>query len=133
VPSHIRSTLWTKFAFICAQAGTTAAIRLPIGEIRTAPVSRELFRRLAAEVCEVARAEGIHLPADRPDRHLAFADALEFGGYSSPHHDLIHGRAMELEALLGEVARRAARAGVATPMNQALYPKDGSGAPTGAS
>jgi len=117
----IRSTLWAKFAFICAQAGTTAAIRLPIGEIRTAPASRELFRRIAAEVCEVARAEGIGLPGDLPDRHLAFADGLEAGSYSSLHHDLTHGHAMELEALLGEVVRRSTRAGLAAPMSEALY------------
>jgi 2-dehydropantoate 2-reductase len=117
----IRAALWTKFAFICALAGTTAAIRLPIGEIRAAPASRELFRRIAAEVCQVARAEGIGLPADLPDRHLAFADGLEFGGYSSLHHDLTHGDAMELEALLGEVVRRGTRAAVPTPMSEALY------------
>jgi 2-dehydropantoate 2-reductase len=117
----IHAVLWEKFAFICAQAGTTAAVRLPIGEIRTAPASRELFRRVAAEVCQVARAEGIALPADLPDRHLAFADGLEPGGYSSLHHDLTHGYPMELEALLGEAIRRGAQAGVATPISQALY------------
>jgi 2-dehydropantoate 2-reductase len=117
----IRATLWTKFAFICALAGTTAAIRLPIGEIRAAPASRELFRRIAAEVCEVARAEGVGLPADLPDRHLAFADGLDAASYSSLHHDLTHGHAMELEALLGEVVRRGSLAAAATPMSEALY------------
>lgn len=117
----IRATLWTKFAFICAQAGTTAAIRLPIGEIRTARASRELFRRLSAEVCDVARAEGVNLPADLPDRHLAFADTLDAGSYSSLHHDLTHGHPMELDALLGEVVRRGAHSGAATPMSEALY------------
>jgi 2-dehydropantoate 2-reductase len=117
----IRSTLWTKFAFICALAGTTAAIRLPIGEIRKAPASRELFRRVVAEVCDIARAEAIHLPADLPDRHLTFTDGLDPDGYSSLHHDLTHGHAMELDALLGEVVRRGARAQVATPMSEALY------------
>jgi 2-dehydropantoate 2-reductase len=117
----IRATLWTKFAFICAQAGTTAAIRLPIGEIRTAPASRELFRRVAAEVCEVARAERTDLPVDLPDRHLGLADRLEPGSYSSLHHDLTRGNRMELQALLGEVVRRGAAAGVATPMSDALY------------
>jgi len=119
--ADIHAVLWAKFAFICAQAGTTATVRLPIGEIRTAPASRELFRRVAAEVCHVAQAEGVALPADLPDRHLAFADELEAGGYSSLHHDLTHGHPMELEALLGEAIRRGARAGVATPMSQALY------------
>jgi 2-dehydropantoate 2-reductase len=117
----IHAVLWAKFAFICAQAGTTAAIRLPIGEIRTAPASRDLFRRVAAEVCQVARAEGVALPTDLPDRHLAFADGLEPGGYSSLYHDLTHGHPMELDTLLGEAIRRGARAGVATPMSQALY------------
>jgi 2-dehydropantoate 2-reductase len=117
----IRAALWTKFAFICALAGTTAAVRLPIGEIRTAPASRELFRKVAAEVCDVARAEGISLPADLPDRHLAFADTVEAGSYSSLYHDLDRSGATELEALLGEVTRRGNRAGVSVPMSEALY------------
>lgn len=117
----IRSTLWAKFALICAMAGTTAAIRLPLGEIRTAPASRELFHRVAAEVCELARAEDVRLPADLPDRHQAFADGLEPGSHSSLYYDLTHGNPMELDALLGEVVRRGARAGVPTPMSEALY------------
>jgi 2-dehydropantoate 2-reductase len=69
----------------------------------------------------VARAEGISLPAGLPERHLALADTLEPGGYSSLYDDLTHERAMELEALLGEVIRRANRARVAVPMSRALY------------
>jgi 2-dehydropantoate 2-reductase len=118
---NIRLTLWMKFAFICALAGTTSAVRLPIGEIREAPASRELFRRLAAEVCDVARIEGVQLPDELPDRYLAFADGLAADSYSSLHHDLTHGNPMELDALLGEVVRRGAAAGVPTPMSDALY------------
>jgi 2-dehydropantoate 2-reductase len=117
----IRSVLWSKFAFICAQAGVTAAVRLPIGEIRSRPASRQLFRDLAAEVCAVAAAEGIELPADLPDKTLGFADNVEPDGYSSLHHDLVHGRRMELDALLGEVVRRAERLGVDVPNSRALY------------
>jgi len=119
--ANIRATLWTKFAFICALAGTTAAIRLPIGEIRTAPASRELFRRVVGEVQDIARAEGIGLPNDLVDRHLTFTDSLEPGGYSSLHHDVTNGNPTELDALLGEVVRRGARAGVPTPASAALY------------
>lgn len=117
----IKGTLWNKFAFICAQAGTTAAIRLPIGEVRTSPAARELFRRIVAEVSAVANAEGVALPADLPEQHVVFADGLGAGVSSSLHHDLTTGRPMELEALLGEVVRRGARAGVVTPMSEALY------------
>ena len=35
ISESIKTVLWAKFAFICAQAGMTAAVRLPIGEIRT--------------------------------------------------------------------------------------------------
>ena len=56
-----------------------------------------------------------------PERHLAFADSLEAGSYSSLYHDLDRGGAAELEALLGEVTRRAARTGASVPMSEALY------------
>jgi 2-dehydropantoate 2-reductase len=117
----IESVLWSKFAFICAQAGATAAVRLPIGEIRSQPASRQLFHDLAAEVCAVAAAEGIDLPKDLPEQTLGFADALEPGGFSSLHHDLVHGRRMELDALLGEVVRRGDRLGVDVPSSRAIY------------
>jgi 2-dehydropantoate 2-reductase len=119
--SDIRAVLWSKFAFICAQAGVTAAVRLPIGEIRSQPAGRALFRDLAAEVCAVAAAEGVELPADLPDRTLGFADALEPGGSSSLYHDLVHGRRMELDTLLGEVIRRGERGGVDVPTSRAVY------------
>lgn len=111
----IRVALWTKFAFICALAGPTAAVRLPIGEIRAGPASRELSRKVAAEVCEVASAEGISLPAGLPDRHRAFAGTVEAGSYSSLYHDLGHSGATELESLLGEVTRRVPASASASP------------------
>jgi ketopantoate reductase len=54
--------LWAKLAFICAQAGMTAAVRLPIGEIRSADAAWAAFRRLVAEVCAVAEADGNPVP-----------------------------------------------------------------------
>jgi len=117
----IRAVLWSKFAFICAQSGVTAAVRLPIGEIRAQPAGRELFRGLAAEVCAVAAAEGVRLPPDLPDRTLGFADDLAPDSYSSLHHDLVNGRRMELDALHGEVVRRGGRLGVDVPFSRAVY------------
>jgi 2-dehydropantoate 2-reductase len=119
--ADIRTTLWTKFAFICALAGTTAAIRLPIGEIRAAPASRKLLRRVVGEVHQIARVEGVDLPDGLLDRQLALIDSLEPGGYSSLHHDVTQGKPTELDSLLGEVVRRGARVGVPTPTCEALY------------
>jgi 2-dehydropantoate 2-reductase len=41
----IKTVLRAELAFICAQAGMTAAVRLPIGEIRTAAAAWAAFSR----------------------------------------------------------------------------------------
>ncbi len=117
----IRAALWAKFAFICAQAGLTAVTRLPIGTIREVPESMALFRRVVEEVTAVAAAEGVRLPDDLPDRHIGTANSLEADGRSSLYDDMVAGRRMELDALLGEVVRRAERAGVPVPAAQTLH------------
>jgi 2-dehydropantoate 2-reductase len=96
---NIRGAIWYKFTFILALAGMTAAVRLPIGEIRTTSESCRMFRRILEEACALAAAEGVDLPPDTVDRHLPFGEGLEAGGYSSLYHDLVHGK--QLEALHG--------------------------------
>lgn len=119
--SDIRVALWTKYAFICAVAGLTAATRQPIGVIRETPETWALFRAVLAEAVAVGQAEGVALPDELVDRQLAIAMNLEPGLYSSLYNDLVAGRRLELEALLGELVRRAERAGVAAPVSAALY------------
>jgi len=116
----IKTVLWAKLAFICAQAGMTAAVRLPIGEIRTAAAAWTAFSRLLTEVCAVAEAEGHPVPQAARERALALAQALP-GSFSSLHDDLVAGRRMELEALHGFVVRRAAQHHLAVPMSEAVY------------
>jgi 2-dehydropantoate 2-reductase len=116
----IKTVLWAKLAFICAQAGMTAAVRLPIGEIRTAAAAWAAYSRLVTEVCAVAEAEGHPVPPAARERALALAQALP-GSFSSLHDDLMAGRRMELDALHGFVVRRAARHHLAVPMSEAVY------------
>src|SRR5580692_3364589 len=80
--ASIKTVLWAKLAFICAQAGRTAAARLPIGEIRTVPAAWAAFSRLVAEVCAVAEADGNPVPQAAQERALALAKAAEPGGFS---------------------------------------------------
>ena len=119
--ASIKTVLWAKLAFICAQAGMTAAVRLPIGEIRTAAAAWAAFSRLVAEVCAVAEADGTPVPQAAQERALALAQAAEPGSFSSLHDDLVAGRRMELEALHGFVVRRAAQHGLAVPTSEAVY------------
>lgn len=117
----IRAELWSKYAFILAQAGMTAAVRLPIGEIRSSKAAWAMFAAIVDEAWQVGKAEGVNLPDDLVARHLAFAQALIPEGYSSLYHDLTAGRRMELHALHGELLRRAEKHNLATPACQAIF------------
>jgi 2-dehydropantoate 2-reductase len=121
ISDDIRADLWDKFAFICAQAGMTSAVRLPIGDIRSIAESMQAFSAIVAEVCKLAHARGVELRPDTVDRHTAFAQQLEPGGYSSLHHDLTHGNRMELEALHGTIVRLAHAHGLQVPVSEVVY------------
>jgi len=118
---NICSVLWSKLAFICAQAGLTAVTRLPIGEIRSVPETWGLLECLVAEVCRLAEVEGVNLPPDTVGRHLAFARQLDPNSFSSLFHDMRTGKRMKLDALHGAVVRKAERHGLSVPMNHAIY------------
>jgi 2-dehydropantoate 2-reductase len=111
----VLSLMWRKLAFICAQAGLTAATRLPLGEIRSTPEAWELYGRILDEVLAVARADGVSLRDQTGEQLRTFAQELDAGVYSSLHDDLVNGRRMELDALHGAVLRRARRHGVLVP------------------
>jgi 2-dehydropantoate 2-reductase len=117
----ITTVLWAKLAFICAQAGMTAAVRLPIGEIRSVDAAWAGFQRLVQEVCAVAAADGHPVPPTAQEGIVAAGQTVEPGSFSSLHDDLVAGRRMELEALHGFVVRRASEHGVPVPMSEAVY------------
>ena len=117
----IQVVLWEKAAFICAQAGMTAAVRLPLEAIRETEESWTMYRRILEEVCQVGRALGIELPQGTVDRWMSFAADLDGGAYSSLHFDMTNGKRMELEALHGAVVRHGQRNDVDTSMTEAVY------------
>ena len=121
VPDDIRVVLWSKYAFICAQAGLTATTRLAIGEIRENPAAWRLFRSIVEEVVAVGRAEGVPLPESLVEDHMRVSAALDANGRSSLHHDLVTGHRMELETLHGTLVRLGERHGVPTPASSAVY------------
>ncbi len=117
----IRVVLWDKFAILCALAGLTAVTRLPIDQLLAVPETRKLFREMVREVSIVARAEGVELADDIVDQKTAFAEALGPDSFSSLHHDLVTGHRLELDALHGELTRRAARHGIHVPVSEMIY------------
>ena len=121
ISTDIQAALWHKYAFICAQAGTTAPIRLPLGEIRANPASWSLFRRLVEEAYAVARSCGVAIAPGAADERMAFAEQLEPEAFSSLHDDLVAGRPMELDALHGALVRLADEHGVDVPATATVH------------
>jgi 2-dehydropantoate 2-reductase len=121
VTDDIRRVLWNKYAFLCALAGLTAVTRIPIDELMRVPETRELFRQMVREAVLVARADGIDLGDELVDQQAEFAASLEPGSFSSLHHDLVSGRRLELDALHGELVRRASGHNLSVPVTAIVY------------
>ena len=117
----IQTDLWKKAAFICAQAGMTAATRLPLGEIRSDHESWNMYERIIDEVCRVGRATDVDLPEGTVSEWMAFAQELDADSYSSLYYDMTHGKPMELEALHGTIVQRGRQNDITIPMNEAIY------------
>ncbi len=120
VSDRIEQAIWEKFVFLVGTSGTTSLARSAVGPIRSHPRSRAFLHDTMEEVVQVARAQGVPLPAGYADDRLAFVDQLNAGMTSSMYHDLEHGNRLEVDWLSGDVVERGTRLGVATPCNRAI-------------
>jgi 2-dehydropantoate 2-reductase len=116
-----RVPLWEKLIFLAPFAGLSAAARLPLGPLWAHGAFRRAFDSAMAEVEAVARAEGIPVAQDVREQKMAYLDKSPATSRSSMMMDLVAGRPIEIEALLGSVVRRGRATGVATPIFDALY------------
>ena len=116
----IERAIWEKFVFLVGLSGTTSLARTPIGPIRSNPRSRAFLRDMLDEVVQVARAQGVSLPADYADDRLAFVDQVSAGMTSSMCNDLERGNRLEVAWLSGDVVDRGIELGVPTPCNRAV-------------
>jgi 2-dehydropantoate 2-reductase len=117
----IRRVMWEKYLLICGQAGMTTLARAPSSGLRAHEPTWAMYRALVEEVSAVGRAEGVALGPDAVANVMKAAESLAGTSYSSMHHDLVHGKPLELEALHGHLVRLGRRHGVPTPMAFAVY------------
>lgn len=117
----IRRVMWEKYLFISAQAGMTALTRSPTGVLRESAETWRMYRMIVEELAAVAAAAGVRLGPDGVESIMKAAEALAPDTYSSLHHDLVHGKRLELEALHGHAVRLGEKLGVPTPMLFAVY------------
>jgi 2-dehydropantoate 2-reductase len=120
ISDDIRRTLWEKFAFLVGMAAVTASIRLPIGPIRSHPLTRQFYLDAMREAAAVGRAHGVRLPADFAEERMAFVDTLPATMTASLHHDLERGNPLEVQWLSGSIVDLGAAVGVPTPIHRAV-------------
>lgn len=120
ISDDVRRSIWEKYVALVAMSGATTGTRKTIGPIRSHPITRQFLFELAREVVAVGRAHGVALPEDYAEQRMAFFDSWPPEMTTSMHHDLQHGRPLELRWLSGGVVDLGAAVGVPTPMNRAV-------------
>jgi len=117
----IRKTLWEKFVFLTALAGTTALTRLPVRFIRDVPETRLLWQRQVEELLALAKMDDADLGPEMMGKCITFLESLSPANYSSMYQDLVQGKRLELEALHGYAVQLGERRQVPVPTLFAVY------------
>jgi 2-dehydropantoate 2-reductase len=114
-----RGAQWTKLIFNAATNPIGALTGLTHGRVCELPETRRLVTVLVNEGTAVADALGITLDSD-PDALVDHAAEVAYEHRASMLQDVLAGRATEVDALNGGIARFGAEQGVPTPMNEAI-------------
>lgn len=121
ISENIQKVLWTKFVFIAAASGIGSLTRLPMGDFRSVPETRELLSSIMQEVKSVAHAQGIILDPDVVQKSLEFTDNAAPHIKPSMQLDVESGHRTELESMIGVIGRKGRKLGVPTPASDFVY------------
>jgi 2-dehydropantoate 2-reductase len=120
VTDDVDAALWRKAILNAAVNPLGALTRRRNGELLEVPALRELLGQVATEAHAVALALGIGLGERDPVAAVEEVCRKTATNQCSMLQDVRAGRRTEIEQINGEIVRRAAAAGVPTPLNQAL-------------
>jgi len=122
ISTDIERERWQKFIFLTAMAGSTSALRSPIGPIVADPDLRAFFRQLMEEAFAVGIAKGVALdPAFIEGRMDFVLNKVEPSMKASMAHDLERGNRLELDWLAGKVRELGRALNVPTPASDTVY------------
>jgi 2-dehydropantoate 2-reductase len=111
---------WQKLVWNIPFNGLGAVMDLTTDRLIATGPGESLVRALMSEVIAAAAAEGVTMQADMLD--VQIVNTREMGAYkTSMQVDRREGRALEVEAILGEPLRRANANGVKTPVLEQVY------------
>lgn len=120
VLQDLRRGRWEKLLWNIPFNGFGAVLDRTTDQLLNSESGLELVRRIMREVIAAAAADGAILPDALVEQQIERTRTM--GAYqSSMQVDRRQGRALEIEAILGEPLRRAQRLGVSTPTLATLY------------
>ena len=121
VVDDVQTTLWKKLLAMASLASVGCLTRTITADWRDHPATRGLYARLVREAAAVGCAEGLAIGAATVETTLAAPDKLGPAHRTSMAADLERGHRLEVEAIQGEVVRRADRHGIAVPTFKTAY------------
>ena len=117
----IRREMWEKWTLLASLGAINCLMRGSIGEIEACPGGTAFALQLLGEVVAIVAAVG--LPPSEGFLAAARAMLTERGSplASSMSRDLQSGKPIEAEAIVGDLVRRGAKAGINAPLLSAAY------------
>jgi len=115
VVGDVQTTLWKKLLAMASLASVGCLTRSITADWRAKPSTRDLYARLVREAAEVGQAEGLAIDDAAVEATLGQPDKLGPAHRTSMAADLDRGQRLEVDAIQGEIVRRARRHGIAAP------------------
>jgi 2-dehydropantoate 2-reductase len=119
IAADIRVEVWTKLVGNLSYNPVAALTLARMNDIHGSEALLGVIRALMEEAMRVAEAYGAPVPVTVEER-IGIAKKLA-GAKISMHQDIERRRPIETEAIVGAVAELARKAGIATPMIDAVY------------
>ncbi len=120
ISSNVRGALWLKLILNCAYNAISAIAQKPYGENVKGEGIWDVMRDVVDECLAVAKADGVHVPADAHTAARKLVESMP-SQYSSTAQDLARGKPTEIDFLNGYVVRRGQALDVPTPANRVLW------------
>lgn len=119
IAEDIRVEVWTKLVGNLSYNPVAALTLAQMNDIHGNDALLALIRTLIEEAMRAAEAYGVRVPMTIEER-IGVAKKLA-GAKISMHQDIERGRPLEIDAIVGAVVELARKAGIATPMIDAVY------------
>jgi len=121
VSEDIQKVLWDKLVFITAVSSVGSLTRLPMGDYRSTPESRNLLSNIMKEVESVARAYRARLDEDVVRKWMEFIDRSAPMIKPSMQLDIESGHRTELDSIIGAVSLKGRELRISTPTIDFVY------------